>query len=54
MSLIEVIAGPYTFKAKFEEEAAPKTCAKVPLPAAVQGADHSCPLDRRRLLDSAG
>jgi hypothetical protein len=28
MSLIEVIAGPYTFKARFEEENAPRTCAK--------------------------
>lgn len=28
MSLIDVAAGPYTFKAKFEEENAPKTCAK--------------------------
>ena len=28
MSLIDVIAGPYTFKAKFEEESAPKTVAK--------------------------
>jgi hypothetical protein len=28
MSLIDVIAGPYTFKARFEEENAPKTVAK--------------------------
>ena len=28
MSLIDIVAGPYTFKAKFEEENAPKTCAK--------------------------
>ncbi len=28
MSLIDVIAGPFTFKAKFEDENAPKTCAK--------------------------
>ena len=28
MSLIDVIAGPFTFKARFEDENAPKTCAK--------------------------
>jgi hypothetical protein len=28
MSLIDVVAGPYTFKARFEEENAPKTVAK--------------------------
>src|SRR5690348_2434922 len=28
MSLIEIVAGPFTFKARFEEEAAPKTVAK--------------------------
>src|ERR1700748_3133243 len=28
MSLIDIVAGPYTFKARFEDEAAPKTCAK--------------------------
>jgi hypothetical protein len=28
MSLIDVIAGPYTFKARFEEAGAPKTVAK--------------------------
>src|SRR5271155_6092394 len=28
MSLIDIIAGPYTFKARFEDENAPKTCAK--------------------------
>src|SRR3954471_7109649 len=28
MSLIEIVAGPFTFKARFEDEAAPKTCAK--------------------------
>ncbi|MGD0106784.1 MAG: DUF3830 family protein [Rhodopila sp.] len=28
MSLIDIIAGPYTFKARFEIENAPKTCAK--------------------------
>src|SRR5579872_6878449 len=28
MSLIDIIAGPYTFKARFEDEHAPKTCAK--------------------------
>lgn len=28
MSLIDIIAGPYTFKARFEDESAPKTCAK--------------------------
>lgn len=28
MSLIEIVAGPFTFKAKFEDENAPKTCAK--------------------------
>jgi hypothetical protein len=28
MSLIEIVAGPFTFKAKFEEAAAPKTVAK--------------------------
>ena len=28
MDLIEIVAGPYTFKARFEEEAAPKTVAK--------------------------
>src|ERR1700722_9005706 len=28
MSLIDVIAGPYTFKARFEDANAPKTCAK--------------------------
>jgi hypothetical protein len=28
MSLIEIVAGPYTFKARFEEDAAPKTVAK--------------------------
>ncbi len=28
MSLVDVIAGPFTFKAKFEDENAPKTCAK--------------------------
>jgi len=27
-SLIDIIAGPYTFKARFEDENAPKTCAK--------------------------
>jgi hypothetical protein len=26
--MIEIVAGPFTFKAKFEEEAAPKTVAK--------------------------
>ncbi|MEA2770089.1 MAG: hypothetical protein QOD93_3051, partial [Acetobacteraceae bacterium] len=28
MNLIDVVAGPYTFKARFEEANAPKTCAK--------------------------
>ena len=28
MSLIDIVAGPYTFKARFEDEGAPKTCAK--------------------------
>jgi hypothetical protein len=28
MSLIEIVAGPYSFKARFESENAPKTCAK--------------------------
>jgi len=28
MSLIEIVAGPFTFKARFEEAAAPKTVAK--------------------------
>jgi hypothetical protein len=28
MSLIDIIAGPYTFKARLEDENAPKTCAK--------------------------
>ncbi len=28
MSLIDVVAGPYTFKTRFEEENAPKTVAK--------------------------
>src|SRR4030081_2701411 len=28
MSLIDIIAGPYTFKARFEDENAPQTCAK--------------------------
>src|SRR6202012_5019581 len=28
MSLIDIIAGPYRFKARFEDEGAPKTCAK--------------------------
>ena len=28
MSLIEIVAGPFTFKAKFEDENAPKTCAR--------------------------
>ena len=28
MSLIDVVAGPYTFKARFEAENAPKTVAK--------------------------
>jgi hypothetical protein len=28
MSLVDIIAGPYTFKARFEIENAPKTCAK--------------------------
>jgi uncharacterized protein DUF3830 len=28
MSLIEIVAGPFTFKARFEDEAAPKTVAK--------------------------
>ena len=28
MSLIEIAAGPFTFKARFEIENAPKTCAK--------------------------
>jgi hypothetical protein len=28
MSLIDVIAGPFTFKARFEDDSAPKTCAK--------------------------
>ncbi len=28
MDLIEIVAGPYTFKARFEEAAAPKTVAK--------------------------
>ena len=28
MTLIDIIAGPYTFKARFEETNAPKTCAK--------------------------
>ncbi|HEY4040350.1 MAG TPA: DUF3830 family protein [Rhodopila sp.] len=28
MSLINVTAGPYAFKARFEDEHAPKTCAK--------------------------
>ncbi len=28
MSLIEIVAGPFTFKAKFEDEDAPKTCAR--------------------------
>lgn len=27
MSDIRIVAGPYTFEARFEEEAAPKTCA---------------------------
>ncbi len=28
MDLIEITAGPYTFKARFEDAGAPKTCAK--------------------------
>jgi hypothetical protein len=28
MSLIDITAGPFTFKARFEDESAPKTCAK--------------------------
>jgi hypothetical protein len=28
MTLIDIVAGPYTFKARFEDESAPKTCAK--------------------------
>src|SRR3978361_2267780 len=28
MILIDIVAGPYTFKARFEETNAPKTCAK--------------------------
>jgi hypothetical protein len=28
MSLINIVAGPYTFKARFEDENAPKTCTK--------------------------
>jgi Protein of unknown function (DUF3830) len=28
VSLIDVIAGPYSFKARFEDESAPKTCTK--------------------------
>src|SRR6201996_5385174 len=28
MSLIDIVAGPYTFKARFEDADAPKTCAK--------------------------
>lgn len=28
MSLIDVIAGPFRFKARFEDAAAPKTCAR--------------------------
>jgi hypothetical protein len=28
MSLIEIVAGPFTFKARFEDTAAPKTVAK--------------------------
>jgi Protein of unknown function (DUF3830) len=28
MTIIRIKAGPYTFEAKLEEEAAPKTCAK--------------------------
>lgn len=28
MSLIDVVAGPYAFKARFEDAAAPRTCAK--------------------------
>jgi len=28
MSLIDITAGPFTFTARFEDESAPKTCAK--------------------------
>ena len=28
MTLIDIIAGPYRFKARFEDDAAPKTCAR--------------------------
>jgi Protein of unknown function (DUF3830) len=28
MSLLDIIAGPYTLKARFEDDKAPKTCAK--------------------------
>ncbi len=28
MTLIDITAGPYSFKARLEEESAPKTCAK--------------------------
>jgi hypothetical protein len=28
MDLISIVAGPYTFRARFEEAAAPKTCAR--------------------------
>ncbi|MEA2739102.1 MAG: hypothetical protein QOH05_2409 [Acetobacteraceae bacterium] len=28
MSLIDIIAGPFTFKARFEDENAPRTCTK--------------------------
>jgi hypothetical protein len=28
MSLIDIIAGPFTFKARFEDENAPRTCSK--------------------------
>lgn len=28
MSLVNIAAGPFTFTARFEDEAAPKTCAK--------------------------
>ena len=54
MSLIDIIAGPYTFKARFEDENAPKTCAKFRSLLPYREQHHPCPLERRRLLDSAG
>ena len=54
MSLIDITAGGYSFKAIFEEANAPKTCAKFRSLLPYPGTHHSCPLERRRVLDSAG